>query len=272
MENYKFYFSENIKYLRERARLTQQHLADALGMTRSKLNALESGQTTAPRPEDYLKFSEFFKLSIDSLLKVRLSTLGELKLRDLQAGNDVYITGSNLRVLAVTVNPENRENIEYVPVKAKAGYRDGYADPEYIASLPKFSMPTLPADGSFRMFPTTGDSMLPLPEGSDIICRYISDWTTLKPGALCIIVLKGEQDFVFKKVTLKLDERKLYLESLNPVYEPYEVPLEDVLEIWKYHSFHSKEIPSPISDVHHISFTVNEILTRLKTMQEKLSI
>jgi len=270
MENYKIFFPENIRFLRERAKLTQQNLAENLGMTRSKLNALESGQTTAPRPEDYLKFSDYFKLSIDTLLKVRLSTLGELKLRELQAGNDVYITGTNLRVLAVTVDPENRENVEYVPVKAKAGYRDGYADPEFIASLPKFSMPNLPPDGSYRMFPTTGDSMLPLPEGSDIICRYVADWTSLKPGALCIVVLKGEQDFVFKKVTVKQAERSLYLESLNPAYQPYEVPLEEVLEIWKYHSFHSQEIPSPISDTHHISHTVYEILNRLKILQEKL--
>lgn len=265
----KIFFAQNLKFLREREKLTQQELANRLGITRSKLNALESGQTTAPRPGDYLKFSDFFKLSIDTLLKVDLSKLGELKLRDLQAGNDVYITGSNIRVLAVTVNTDNRENVEYVPIKAKAGYRDGYSDPDYIAALPKFSMPNLPSDGSFRMFPTTGDSMLPLPEGSDVVCRYIADWTTVRPGALCIVILKGEQDFVFKKVTVKVPEKVLLLESLNPVYEPYEVPLDEVLEIWKYYSYQSREIPSPSSDVQHISVTVNEILRQIRVMQEE---
>lgn len=269
MENRKVFFAPNIKFLRERAKLTQQELASALAVTRSKLNALESGQTTAPRPEDYLKFSDHFKLSVDTLLKVNLSKLGELKIRDLQAGNDVYVTGSNIRVLAVTVDEKNRENVEYVPVKAKAGYRSGYSDPDYIASLPRFSMPNLPSDGSFRMFPTTGDSMLPLPEGSDIICRYVTDWTALRPGALCIVILKGEQDFVFKKVTLKKEERTLLLESLNPVYTPYEVPLEEVLEVWKYYSYQSQEIPSPSTDIQHISFTVNEILKKIKIIQEE---
>lgn len=263
------FFASNIRFLRERAKLTQQELANNLAITRSKLNALESGQTTAPRAEDYLKFSAFFKLSIDTLLKVDLSLLGELKLRDLQAGNDVYITGSNIRVLAVTVDPDNRENVEYVPVKAKAGYRNGYSDPDYIASLPRFSMPNLPSDGSFRMFPTTGDSMLPLPEGSDIICRYVTDWTSVRPGALCIVILKGEQDFVFKKVSVKIAERTILLESLNPVYDPYEVPLDEVLEIWKYHSYQSREIPSPSPDIQHISVTVNEILKQIKTLHEQ---
>ncbi len=269
MENHKIFFAPNLKFLRERVKLTQQELANKLEITRSKLNALESGQTAAPRPEDFLKLSDFFKLSIDTLLKVDLSKLGELKLRDLQAGNDVYITGSNIRILAVTVDADNRENVEYVPVKAKAGYRSGYSDPDYIASLPRFSMPNLPSDGSFRMFPTTGDSMLPLPEGSDIICRYITDWTTIRPGALCIVILKGEQDFVFKKVTVKTAGRVLLLESLNPVYEPYEVPLDEVLEIWKYHSYQSREIPSPSSDVQHISATVNEILRQIKVLRDE---
>ncbi|GAA4434167.1 hypothetical protein GCM10023091_08710 [Ravibacter arvi] len=267
MEDLKVFFAPNIKFLRERARLTQQELADRLRLTRSKLNALESGQTSAPRPEDYLKYSEIFKMSIDTLLKVNLSKLGELKIRDLEAGNDVYMTGSRMRVLAVTVDAENRENVEYVPVKAKAGYRSGYADPEFIAGLPKFSMPQLPSDGSFRMFPTTGDSMLPLPEGSDVIGRYVTDWTALKPGALCIVILKGEQDFVFKKVSVKQKERLVLLESLNPLYAPYEVPVDEVLEIWKYHSYHAQEIPSPVSDVQHISVAVSEILARLKKMQ-----
>ncbi|ODS82024.1 MAG: DNA-binding protein [Cytophagaceae bacterium SCN 52-12] len=269
MENHKIFFAPNLKFLRERVKLTQQELANKLEITRSKLNALESGQTTAPRPEDYLKLSDFFKLSIDTLLKVDLSKLGELKLRDLQAGNDVYITGSNIRILAVTVDANNRENVEYVPVKAKAGYRSGYSDPDYIASLPRFSMPNLPPDGSFRMFPTTGDSMLPLPEGSDIICRYVADWTALRPGALCIVILSGEQDFVFKKVTVRMPERKLLLESLNPVYDPYEVPLAEVLEIWKYHSYQSSEIPSPSSDVQHISTAVNEILRQIKVLRDE---
>src|SRR5690606_25437200 len=138
MKNQKIYFSGNLKFLRERKKMSQEALAERLSLTRSKLSALENGQTRAPQPEDLVACSEFFGISIDSLLKIDLATLGELKLRELEAGNDVYMTGSRVRVLAITVNNENRENIEYVPVKAKAGYRSGYNDPQYIAELPKF--------------------------------------------------------------------------------------------------------------------------------------
>lgn len=106
---------------------------------------------------------QFFGISIDSLIRVDLRTLGELKLRELEAGNDVYMRGGNLRVLAISVDKGNQENVEYVPIKAKAGYLSGYNDPEFIASLPRFSLPNLPRQGTYRIFPTVGDSMLPIP-------------------------------------------------------------------------------------------------------------
>jgi hypothetical protein len=211
-----------------------------------------------------------FKISIDNLFKVDLSKLSEFKLRELEAGSDVYMTGSNIRILAISTDRANKENVEYVPIKAKAGYRSGHTDPDFIASLPKFSMPNLPGNGTFRMFPTSGDSMLPLPEGADVICQFVADWTALKVGTLSIVILRGEQDFVFKRVTISSEDKSLYLESLNPAYEPYRVPVGEVLEIWKYHSYQSRQIPEPVCEVQHIARTVNEILRRKKVIERKV--
>ncbi len=263
MNSQKIFFGSNIKFLRERRKMNQESLAEKLSLTRSKLNALENGHTKAPQPDDYLRFSDFFKISVDSLLRVNLAKLSELKLRELEAGNDVYMTGSNIRVLAITVNEQNKENVEYVPVKAKAGYRSGYSDPEYLSKLPRYNLPNLPKSGTFRMFPTVGDSMLPIPEKSDIITEYVQDWKSLKPDTLCIVILKGEQDFVFKQVTVGQDS-SLLLRSLNPVYAPYRVEAEDVIEIWKYRSFHSKTLPS--AGANH-----DQMMKILLNLQEQVS-
>lgn len=125
MDTPKTFFVENFKFLRIRKKLTQERLAEKLGFTRKKLEALEGGRVKAPGPEDFLKYSEYFCFSVDTLIKVNLAKLGELKVRDLEAGNDVYVKGGKLRVLAITVDKENRENAEYVPISAKAGYRTG---------------------------------------------------------------------------------------------------------------------------------------------------
>ena len=47
MNGQKIFFGPNVKFLRERRKLSQESLAETLELTRSKLNALENGQTKA---------------------------------------------------------------------------------------------------------------------------------------------------------------------------------------------------------------------------------
>jgi transcriptional regulator with XRE-family HTH domain len=258
MANQNFYWATNLKFLRTRKKMSQESMAQQLDIARSKLAMHESGAVKNPPLEDLVKISERFKISIDTLLKIDLSKLGELKLRELEAGNDVYMTGTNLRILALTVDRNNRENVEYVPIKAKAGYRAGYSDPEYIASLPKYSLPELPKSGSFRMFPITGDSMLPIPDKSIVIGQYVEDWTSLKPDTAAIVILKEEHDFVFKQVTVQPDG-VLHLKSLNRSYEPYSVKAEEVLEIWKFHKCQISELPEPQTDLQELKMMILDL-------------
>jgi transcriptional regulator with XRE-family HTH domain len=176
MAEQKVFFRTNLKFLRERNNLSQIVLAGIFSFTRSKLAALESGITKAHQTEDLLLVAEYFKVSVDTLLKIDMPKLGAFEVRELEMGNDVYMAGSKIRVLAITVDQHNKKNVEFVPVKAKASYLAGYNDPEFIATLPKFSIPNLPSTGTFRMFPTVGDSMLPIPENSEVIAN------TLKTG------------------------------------------------------------------------------------------
>lgn len=266
MKPQKIFFAANIKFLRERKKMSQEALAQKLGLTRAKLAALETQQTKAPQPEDFINFSEFFKISIDSLLKVELARLSELKIRELEAGNDVYMMGSKIRVLAITVDEKNKENLEFVPIKAKAGYSAGYNDPEYIASLPKFTLPNLPKSSTFRMFPTIGDSMLPIPEGSEVIGSYIEDWKSIKPKTPCIVILKGSQDFVFKEVSV--EEKALLLASFNPSYQPYQVPIEEVLEIWKFYKYQTGTLPEPQTDMQQLFKMMREMQEELKLLKK----
>lgn len=237
------FLGNNIKFLRQRVQLTQEAMAAQLSMSRSKLNCIEMGQTKSPAIDDLLNFSSYFRMSLDTLIKVELAKLGELKIRDLEAGNDVYTRGGHLRILAISIDHDNRELVEYVPIKAKAGYISGFNDTAFIASLDKYTVPNLPQHGTYRIFATTGDSMLPIPEGSDITAKYEADWTHIRAGTPCIVILNGQQDFVFKMVTLLADQRFL-LESLNPSYEPYTVHASNILEIWSFHTFTSNELPS----------------------------
>jgi transcriptional regulator with XRE-family HTH domain len=266
MGAHEMYWSVNIKFLRLRRRLSQEALAEKLGISRVKLNAHENGRTSNPTIDDLINFSELFRISIDSLLKIDLSKLSDQKIKDLEQGSELFMKGSQIRVLAVTVDKEEKENVEYIPVQAKAGYRSGYSDPEFLAKMPKFNLPNLPKNGTFRMFPTVGDSMLPVPEGSDIITRYVQDWTSLKPETPCIVILKGDQDFVFKQVTIQKDGT-MVLQSFNKQYFAYTVPVSEVIELWEYYSFHSKQLPEPQTDMQQLMKMLQEMQMEIKEIK-----
>lgn len=146
-----FFFNNNLKFLRTRLKQSQQQLADNLGIKRTQLASYELGNTTPPI-EPLMRMADFFKFTVDTVLTVDLAKLGELHLRQLEAGEDVYISGGRLRVLATTVNSDNKENIELVPIKARAGYTAGYNDPQYIQKLLFFSCRFYPMTASTGLF------------------------------------------------------------------------------------------------------------------------
>jgi len=237
------YFNTNIKILRQRKNRTQDIVANELGVTRSTLNSYENGSIKNPTLDILIGFSKYFKLSIDTLVKVDLSKLSDFQLSELEKGNDVYVSGSRLRVLATTVDSQNRENIEVVPIRAKAGYQSGYADPEFIKKLPTFQLPILLNDRKYRMFQLSGDSMLPIPDKAWVIGEYVENWFDIKDGQ-GYIVLTQDDGIVFKIAYNQLKKKKnLLLKSLNPNYPPFEVPANQIREVWRFCNYLSSELP-----------------------------
>ena len=262
-------FSANIKHLRRRRKKTQEDVAFALGMKRSTLNNYGNGQTT-PNATVLMAFSDYYKIAIDTLLRVDLSRLSEHQLSELERGNDVYIRGSGLRVLATTVNSSNKDNIELVGEKAKAGYVTGYADPEYIKELPVFSLPFLSANRKYRAFQVSGDSMLPLPDGSWVTGEFVADWHGIISGKPYIVLTLN--DGVAFKIADNLigSEGALRLYSLNPFYEPYDLPVGEIREVWRFVNFISTELPDTETGDEATRRMVAELRNELKMIHRKL--
>ncbi len=263
------YFAGNIKILRKRKGRTQDEVAIALNLKRSTLSGYENG-IAQPDIETLISFSSYFNVSIDTLLRVDISKLSESQLGELERGYDAYVRGSNLRVLATTVNSGNRENIELVNEKAKAGYATGYADPEYIGSLPVFNLPFLSENRKYRTFRLTGDSMLPIPDGSWVTGEYLQDWTGIVSGK-AYIILTLDEGIVFKIVENNIrKDGKLVLYSLNPLYDPYEVHINEVKEIWKFVHYISSKLPDPVLPEKQLLQTVAEMKHDLERLKARL--
>jgi len=252
------YFSSNLRLLRRRRKRTQDELAHALGMKRPTLSGYENG-VAQPAMEALVQFSEYFGIAIDTLIKVDLSGLGERELGQLERGYDVHISGSNLRVLATTVNQDNEDNIELVPHKAQAGYRNGFAAPEFIQVLPTFRLPFLSRQKKYRTFQISGDSMLPIPDGAWVTGEYVEDWNHIRDRH-AYIVLTVEDGIVFKVAENRIAEDGcLVLYSLNPVYEPYEIPVKDIREVWRFVHYISNEMPQGNVTRDELAVSVREL-------------
>ncbi len=253
--NFMSIISSNIKFLRKRKGLTQQQFADQIGIKRSLVGAYEE-ERAEPKYELLKNIASFFEITVDDFIN---ETINE-KWAPKPKGDP-----ANLRVLSISVDRDDNENIEMVPLKASAGYLNGYADPEYVAQLPKFYLPMF-KNGTFRAFEIKGDSMLPLPSGSIIIGEYLSNWGDLKSGDTYVVVSKSD-GVVYKRVVGKFKEqKKLKLVSDNPVYEPYEISGEDILEIWKAKAYLSTELPQPTPEP-----TMESLTAMMAQMQRTIS-
>lgn len=212
----------NIKHLRSLKGFSQERFAEVLGWSRSMVGSYEEGRSEPPI-DRLIDLSDYFKLPIDILVKNDLT----------KAKDTSFMQIGNQRLLfPITVDENDEELIEIIPTQASAGYLAGYADPEYIEQLQKIKLPFLPT-GTHRAFPIKGDSMLPVKDGSYIVAKFVDDISDVKDGRTYIVLTKND-GLVYKRVYKHFTEQALFLKSDNKAYEPYHVPIEEVLEIWEF--------------------------------------
>ena len=214
-------FSGNIRYLRSKANLSQQEVAKLLSVPRSTYAKYELGKSEAPHSV-LLTLAKKYRLSLDLLLSVDLTKVNVENLLELE---------HNRVLLPITVDKSGQNIIEIISEKAKAGYLSGYSDPEFIENLQHLSLPFL-SKGKYRAFPIEGDSMPPYSNGSFIIGEFIEDKLDLKKGKTYIF-LTGNEGIIYKRVH-HTSGKTVTLCSDNKSYRNFDVPIEDILEVWKF--------------------------------------
>lgn len=255
------YIHSNLKYLRKSKEWTQEDFADQLKIKRSLLGAYEEGRAK-PNYEVIVAIAKIFGISMEQLITTNLEKSKNGKKPE-----------PALKVLSITVDKEGNENIELVPVKAAAGYLNGYADPEYLQELKRFSLPFL-SKSTYRAFEIKGDSMSPLPSGSIVVGEYVEHVNDIKDGQTYVLVSKNE-GIVYKRIFNKVEENEtLILRSDNLSYEPYAIKAEEVLEIWKavlHLSYANKGSESSFQNIVNLMQDMKDEIEILKKDQSKLN-
>jgi hypothetical protein len=121
------------------------------------------------------------------------------------------------------------------------------------------------AGGTYRAFEVAGDAMLPIISGTTIVGCHVQDWCTIAAGTPCIVVSQKE-GILFRRVVTKGDY--LLLTPDNPACDVYELPLNEVLELWEAKAYISAyPMPRDIT-LSHLADLVQDLQQQVKSLNQ----
>lgn len=251
-------FSDNIRFLRHKKSLSQQSIADNLGISRVRYAKYEDGRSEPPF-DVLLNISKYFNISIDLMLS--------LDVRKYPLEDTIKLPDNRI-VLPIRVDNNGNDQIEVVPQKASMGYLKGYGDPEYIEGLDIISLPFLKG-GKFRAFPADGDSMPPYKDGTYIVGRYVENLSDLKTDRTYVFITTNN-GINYKRFQFH-EADGIWVKADNSFYEPYKIPLTEIKEIWEFAcSISTKEYAPDEFAERNIQSFIAEIKTDIKQIKEKI--
>ncbi len=262
------YLASNLKILRKKSGKTQDALSVDVKIGRTTIANYEAG-VSEPNLETLLTFSNYFGISLDDLLSKNMEESLKSKEKDLMLRSAFSKKGADRPVFSakpiigysnipkiITVDNSGNDNIIYVPVKARAGYLNGYGDVEFMETLPTFRLPGL-NNATYRMFEVDGPSMAPnVLHGDRIIGEWIDELDKIRDNRVYVVVHTG--GVAVKRVVNRLKERgKLYLKSDTIVHRhefpTLEIDPEDVKEIWYGRMKLSSDFSEPAEVYHRLA-------------------
>jgi transcriptional regulator with XRE-family HTH domain len=245
--------NQNLKYLRKLRGWTQEEFAQKLRIKRSLLGAYEE-ERAEPRIDVLEVVCNIFKLTLDEILR-----------KDLSDNKSNYL--AKRRAMKLT---NGRSDIPFVPVKAAAGYLAGYADPEFVDELNTFTLPML-SGGNYRAFEIIGDSMLPTPSGSVIVCEKVENIDNVKNNATCIVISRHD-GIVYKRVQKNnRSKNKITLVSDNPSFHPYNINAEEILEMWEAQVVISKVNTQQRWNMHQLTNIVSDLQEQVISLKKRMN-
>ena len=229
---------ENLKALRKQASMTQERLSAEIGINRSTLADYESN-ACFPNPDGLKKIADFSHVTIDSLFAENVVRTDK-------------VVGRDLQILAITVDRTGEQNIVFVSQQSEKAYIKGYKETKLLRDLPNFRVPKLPP-GNYRAFEISTDAMPPVTPGSIAICSYVDNISELIENHRYVFVTKN--GIAFKRVRNISGSLEMISDNLN--YRPYVLPIDDILEVWRFVSL--------------IVFGESEALVTVDNLYNKLS-
>lgn len=244
------------KEIREENNFTQTEFAKLLGINNSTAD-IERGRT---------KLSGRVVAELLRLFGINpLWIFGESNQKFLK------VTTGDVSPKIISVNNSDKENMLLVNVKAAAGYPHNVQDVEWYQQLPAFDIP-LPEfrNATYRGFQIEGDSMTPnFHSGEWVLGKAVAAIEEANDNKVYVIVL---YDSVLVKKLQKLpDSSRVRLISLNEEYDPIEISVDEIQELWQVNSklTFNLEAQSESTLLKSLQRSMEELRNDFKTMSRQ---
>ena len=113
--------------------------------------------------------------------------------------------------------------------------------------------------------------MLPTPSGSVIVGEKVDSIRDVKNSNTYIVVSNAD-GVVYKRIITNDDNKdKLTLLSDNPLYEPYQVNSQDIVEIWKAVYIIHKAGSQPMWNVDQLAGVVNSLQDKISNLKRTMN-
>lgn len=230
---------EVIKQLRINARLTQDLLAEKVGVTRAAISAIEKGKNGAS--DRTLKaIADALGISKEDLLLSKVDNIN-LHSGDARDSAEVLSPSGTTNARRIPLNQLNIRVLPYLPIGARAGLAEHYADDlhkypwENAETLAVLDVPDTKEFAEAIIVDVNGDSMEPtLKSGSKVVVTPVQqgNWQYLNSGIYCVIYAGN---FVIKRIkdNTLMENGILRLHSDNPQGGSFPVKGDDIRAIWR---------------------------------------
>jgi transcriptional regulator with XRE-family HTH domain len=226
-----------IRALRQQKGRSQEELGLSLGLSRSAVSQIESGQIY-PSLETLGKIVKYYSTSWDDLVA-----------SDIKEG----ASSKTLQTLVTTVDNAGKDNIVLVPIRAQAGYLVGAQQPEYIEQLPTFWLPGL-TNGTYRAFEVNGYSMLSdnvgFFPGDIVVAEYVERIEDIKDGFVYVLVNNAQEvdNIILKRCLNYTDKGSVIIcksDNKDVQYPTFPLPVDNIKEVWRFKMKLTRHAPEP---------------------------
>jgi transcriptional regulator with XRE-family HTH domain len=258
--------------------LTQEKFAELVGVKRSLIGAYEEGRATPPT-ENLIRISKVCNITLDQLLNqpfYKENAFPSLFKNDNEQVKKQAIPSENLEQQAHQADGEMERQIRELSDSMQTDhfklvsrdvfhqYVNQYNDASFLLNLPSFQFPNLPK-GEYRAFESTEDFVI---AESTIICSYVKQVDALENGRNYILVTR-KNGILYRRAYDQSDLKgSLLLSSDKHEIASSEIPVREILEIWKAVAYVSFSMPKPVVSLSNVEALVDELkseISRLKS-------